>query len=103
MWELQEAADPVRKLSEQLILGELVNMPRTPAYADMRIGVAKRASTVYVAPEWRRGTGAGTSRADPGCLDAQAHGAGARGEGKQVEHDLGKFLDTLADDWGRGA
>ena len=78
-------------------------MPPTPAYADMRIGVAKRASTVYVAPEWRRGTGAGTSRPALAISMRKRMERALEEKSKQVEHDLGKFLDTLADDWGRGA
>ena len=58
-WELQEAADPVRKLATDIILqgGEgfkgMRNM--TPVYAAMRVGVSRAQATVYVVPAWRAG------------------------------------------------
>jgi hypothetical protein len=102
VWELEEAADPVRKLSTEKILGEMVNMPRTPFYADMRIGVSKAMGSVYVAPTWRGGTGAGTPRPTlagslrkrmDAALDEKTH---------EVERGVEKFIDRLADDWGKG-
>lgn len=58
-WELEEAADPVRKQSTQFILsgggGEpaMRNMSATRVYAMMRVGVSRAEKTVYVVPAWR--------------------------------------------------
>lgn len=101
VWELQEAADPVRKLSTELILGELVNMPRTPEYADMRIGVSGARGAVYVAPAWRR-TG-GSPRPSLGASMGKRMEAAVETKAGDVEKRLGDWLDRMADEWGRGA
>ena len=109
VFELEEAADPARKLSEQIILGGgagmagMENMPRTPFYADMRIGVSKGQGLVYVAPAWHRGTGAGTSRPRLAVSFRKRMERAVEDRSKEIEEKMGKWLDTLADDWGRGA
>jgi hypothetical protein len=102
VWELEEAADPVRQLTTQKLLGELQNMPRTPFYADMRIGVSKGTGSVYVAPDWRRGTGAGTPRPTLAVSIRKRMQAAVDEKAGEVERGLEKFIDRLADDWGRG-
>lgn len=102
IWELEEAADPVRKLSTERILAEMVNMPRTPYYADMRIGVSRGTGTVYVAPAWRRGTGAGTGRPALAGSFRKRMEAALDAKSNEVERGLEKFIDRLADDWGSG-
>ena len=102
VFELEEAADPARKLSTEIILGELENMPRTPAYADMRIGVSKGTGTVYVAPAWRRGTGAGTARPRLALSFHKRMVRAVEQSRGEIEHKLGDWLDTLADEWGKG-
>jgi hypothetical protein len=103
--ELQEAADPVRKLTEQYILGEMrgVAQSRDAAYwSAMRIGVAKRQSTVYVAPQWRsnKGTRQGRILAVQERIRMERAVETKSGE---IEKRLGDWLDRMADDWGRGA
>jgi hypothetical protein len=102
VWELEEAADPVRKLSTQKILGEMRNMPPTPFYADMRIGVAKSSGSVYVAPAWRRGTGAGSPRPALAGSFRKRMQAALDEKSHEVERGVEKFIDRLADDWGTG-
>ena len=102
IWELQESADPVRSLTEEKILGELENMPPTPFFAQMRIGVSKGQGLVYVAPEWRRGSGAGTPRPSLAHSIRKRMDQALEDKSNDIEKRLGDFLDRLADDWGRG-
>lgn len=55
--ELKEAAEPVRSTAEKLALGRIRNMPRSPHWAGMRVGVT--AKSVYVVPQARRRGGSG--------------------------------------------
>jgi Bacteriophage HK97-gp10, putative tail-component len=50
--ELVEAAAPVKKTAESLALGKIRNMPASPRWAEMRIGVTAR--SVYMVPFARR-------------------------------------------------
>ena len=59
VWELEEAADPVRKEGEHLALTTIGNMPRSPQWATMRIGVSKAKGLVYMVPAMRRRSGSG--------------------------------------------
>lgn len=56
--ELKEAAEPVRAAAESKALSEIRNMPRSPHWAGMRVGVAGR-GMVYVVPRARRRGGSG--------------------------------------------
>lgn len=57
VWELEEAADPVRKEAEQLATTRIRNMPATPHWATMKIGVSKAKGLVYMVPFARRRSG----------------------------------------------
>jgi hypothetical protein len=107
VWELQEAADPVRKRSTEIILSPpstgMRNMPRTPFYADMRIGVAKAQGIVYVAPDWHRGSGAGTRRPNLADEFIVRMERALEENSDEVEHGVEKMLDRMADEWGAGA
>jgi hypothetical protein len=66
-WELEEAGDAVRKRATEIILSPapqgMRNMPATPIYAAMRVGVVQSQGIVYVAPAWHKGKlGRGFSR-----------------------------------------
>jgi hypothetical protein len=54
---LVEAADPVKQSAQELALGEIRNMPESPRWAEMRIGVTAR--SVYMVPQARRRGGHG--------------------------------------------
>lgn len=105
VFELQEAADPVRKATEQYItqggggFPGMRNMPLTPYYVGMRIGVSNAKGVVYIAPDWRA-RGSGTPR---GSLGTQLSGrmqAAVEDKAEEVTRRMGHFLDTLADEWG---
>jgi len=51
--ELAKAADPVKRQAEALALGRIRNMPSSPDWAEMRIGVARSTALVYMVPERR--------------------------------------------------
>lgn len=54
VWELEEAADPVRKEATSL-MHSMVNV--RPPYDAFRVGVSRTQQTVWIAPLWRRGGG----------------------------------------------
>ncbi len=53
--ELKKAADPVKDEAEHLALSQIRNMPRSPQWAEMRIGVSKAQGLVYMVPVQRGG------------------------------------------------
>lgn len=55
--ELKEASEPVRKGAEDLSLTRIRNMPRSPDWATMRVGVSRAKGLVYIVPAHRRGRG----------------------------------------------
>jgi hypothetical protein len=57
--ELIEAAEPVKRTAEELALGRIRNMPRSPRWAGMRIGVSVAKSSIYMVPSARRRGSAG--------------------------------------------
>lgn len=48
---LREAAEPIAKTAEQLSLRQIRNMPRSPEWAETRVGVTRHA--VYIVPRQR--------------------------------------------------
>jgi hypothetical protein len=99
VWELEEAADPARIRTTERILGEMRNMPPTPFYAGMRIGVSKAQTTVYIVPSWKRG---GTGRGRPslaGSIRKRMEQAVAE-TAPLIEKRVGDMLDRMADEWG---
>jgi hypothetical protein len=48
---LRESAEPVAKLAEELSLARIRRMPRSPQWAETRVGVTRHA--VYVVPKQR--------------------------------------------------
>jgi hypothetical protein len=55
--ELRQIAEPVRAGAEQLAMSTMRNMPRSPRWSKMRIGVTR--DLVYVAPRQRGFKGRG--------------------------------------------
>jgi hypothetical protein len=100
VFELEEAADPARKLATQKIIGEMQNMPRTPFYAGMRIGVTKAATTVYIAPSWRRSPGKGRGRPNLAASEKKRMEAAVDSTAGQIENRIGDMLDRMANEWG---
>jgi hypothetical protein len=105
-WELQEAADPVRKLSEEYILRggggfpAMRNMPATPFYADMRIGVDVGRGVVYVAPAWSRGTGAGSPRPNVAMEFGWRMEGALEDKEDEVFSGVDAMLDRIANEFG---
>lgn len=50
---LKEAAEPVKSTATQLALSEIRNMSSSPAWAEQRIGVARRTALVFMVPRKR--------------------------------------------------
>ena len=50
---LEEAAQPVELEAEALAVSRIRNMPRSPRWAGMRIGVSRMESLVYMVPAAR--------------------------------------------------
>lgn len=99
VWELEEAADPARTLATQKVLGEIRNMPPTPFYAGMRIGVSAAQTTVYVAPSWKRG-GSGRGRPNLATAMRKRMEAAVEESAPRVEKGVGDMLDRMANEWG---
>jgi hypothetical protein len=58
--EFRQIAEPIRSDAEQLALGQIHNMPKSPKWARMRTGVTQR--LVYVAPRQKGVRGRGPKR-----------------------------------------
>jgi len=91
VWELEEAANPVKMEAQSLAVSEIRNMPPTPFYADMRIGVAKSQGLVYMVPAWRSSKGAGRRR--PNLADLLMD----RAMDPAAEHNENKVIDKIED------
>jgi hypothetical protein len=99
VWELEEAADPARTLTTQKVLGEMVNMPPTPYYAGMKIGVSAAATTVYIVPSWRR-SGSGRGRPNLATAIRKRMEAAVGEKSAEIEKRIGDMLDRMANEWG---
>ena len=94
--ELKKAAEPVRELAEQRILGSLTNM--TQAWSIQRVGVSRAKGSVYIAPKPRRGPG-GSPRSIGGVLLFEMEAAAdAKQEG--VVNALEHMIDRLGNHYG---
>lgn len=89
VFELEEAAGPVRKDAEQLALSEIRNLPPTPDYAEMRIGVVRSTFTVYMVPAWKT-----TRRRPRPNLGGLLMG---RAMDPALERNQGKVIDRVDD------
>lgn len=63
--QLVDAAQPVADTAKRFALGRIRNMPRSPDWAEMRVGVARRQGDVYVVPFSRSRGGGKAKRARP--------------------------------------
>lgn len=91
--ELKEAAEPVREAAEQKALTGIRNMPRSPHWAGMRVGVAGR-GMVYVVPRARRRGGSGRANLK-GLLQEQMDAALDEKQ-REVLNGVERMLDRLA-------
>jgi hypothetical protein len=103
--ELRQVAEPVRMGAEQLAMETIRNMPRSPRWSKMRIGVTR--NLIYVAPRQRGVKTAGRNPARRGhrfadllmdramqpSLDRHAH---------EIETRFENLIDKAADDFNHG-
>ena len=102
--ELQEAAEPVRKLTETYVLsggGGFPAMSGVDSYwAGMRVGVSKPSSTVWIAPAWR--SNKGTLQGKILAVQQRFRMEGAvQDKSNEIEDRLGDMLDRMSHEWGR--
>lgn len=99
--ELHEAAQPVAVTARARALTNITNMPRSPEWAAMRIGVAKRAATVWVAPQLRgnRTPGRGRPNLATKLMDEAMQPALEENTDKVVKR-LDDMVDRIADHHG---
>lgn len=98
--ELEAAAAPVRTVTEEKVGQMRGVVGRSDYVKDMRIGFS-RPSTAYVAPLWRSNKGTPQGRVLAGAIRRRMDQA-VEEKSSEVEQRLGHFIDTLADDWGKG-
>lgn len=92
---LREAARPVAERAQARALGEIRNMPRSPRWARMRIGVSPR--SVYIVPSARRRRGARGGRPNlAGLLFDRAMEPALDDEREALIEGLGRMFDRLA-------
>jgi hypothetical protein len=98
--ELKDAAEPVKKLGESLALGEIRNMPSSPRWAGMRIGVSGQA-IVYMVPSARSRRRRGGARPNlaPLLLDRAMEPALERNSG-QILARVDRMLGRLGGEYG---
>ena len=94
--ELKKAAEPVRSVAEQKILGGITNM--TPAWSIQRVGVSRAKGSVYIAPKPRRLPG-GSPRPIGALLLAQMEAA-ADEKQDGVVNALEHMIDRLGNHYG---
>lgn len=99
--ELKEAAQVVADDAEELALTRIRNMPRSPRWAGMRIGVSRAQGMVYVVPaaRSRRKPGRGRGNLADLLLDEAMDPAVEKNQQKVVGK-LEDMLDRLADNNG---
>lgn len=91
---LKKAADPVAKDAEMFALTRIRNMPRSPDWAVMRIGVSQAQGLVYMVPQQRGGRGSPRGGLKPRLLE-QMESARDKNEEK-VTKEMDNFLGKLA-------
>ena len=91
--ELKKAGEPVGETAEMYALGRIRNMPRSPEWAEMRVGVT--AKSVYVAPSQRGGGRRKNKKYAPLMLRKSMEPALEKNEAKVVKA-LDDMLDRMA-------
>lgn len=96
--ELKDVAEVVADDAEQLALTRIRNMPRSPRWAGMRIGVSRAQGVVYMVPAARaRAASRRTGYARPNLADLLLEEA----MDPAAEKNAGKVVDRLDDMLGR--
>jgi hypothetical protein len=95
--ELKEAAQVVADDAQELALTQIRNMPRSPRWAGMRIGVSRAQGVVYVVPAARARRRPGRARANLSdlLLEEAMDPAVAKNQDKVVRK-LEDMIDRIA-------
>jgi len=96
---LKKAAEPAAAQAEDFALGHIRNMPRSPHWAGMRIGVARGLGQVYMVPSARRRSG-GRGRENLNPLLLVEMEAAVEMKAADIEDALGNLVDDIADSHG---
>lgn len=100
---LIDAARPVQDTAESLAVSRIRNMPGSPEWAKMRIGVSRREALVYMVPasrgrrrgkRWRRPTTSERSFAP--LLASRAMDPALDQNQEQVVHNIDNLLDSIS-------
>ena len=91
---LKDAASPVADLAESLALSRIRNMPRSPDWAGMRVGVSGKA-VVYIVPRRRNRGNPGRPNLK-GLLLSQAMEPAAEQKQDEVVKGVERMIDKLA-------
>jgi len=91
--ELIKAAEPVKTTAEQLAVSRIRNMPRSPDWAGMRIGVT--AKGVYIVPFRKRGRGSGRSNLKDLLLE-RAMDPAVEQKQSEIMEGVGEMFDNLS-------
>lgn len=96
--ELKRVAEPVKQVATRYALGHIGNMPRSPRWAGMRVGVAKGRGVVWMRPAARRR--GGSPRSNLGPLLQREMEAAVENKEQEVVNGLDKMLGRLGGDYG---
>lgn len=100
VWELEEAADPVRKTAEPLALTTIRNMPRSPRWATMKISVSKAKGAVAMFPASRRQRGSSGRPNLADLLMDRAMDPALEANETEVVKKVDDLLERLGDEHG---
>ena len=101
---MRQVAEPVRRDAEQLAQDSIRNMPASPRWGRMRVGVTR--NMVYVAPRQRgaRARSAASARRPnlANLLMDRAMEPALERHAHEIEERFERLLDRAADDFNRG-
>jgi hypothetical protein len=94
---LKEAAEVVERDAEDFALGRIRNMPSSPRWSGMRIGVSRAQGLVYIVPSARSRRRAGSSRGNlANLLRERAMDPAVERNASSVEKKVDDLLGRLA-------
>ena len=96
--ELKEAADPVKSKAESLALSRIRNMPRSPDWATMKVGVSRAQGLVDMVPA-SKGRGRGRANLSSMLMD-RAMDPALESNQQQVVNRVDDLIGGLADRYG---
>ena len=97
--ELKRVAEPVRVTAERLAISRIRNMPGSPRWAGMKVGVASGRGVVWMRPSARRRGGSSRPNLGAMLLERSMDPALDQKQGEVVE-GLDRMLGRLGGDYG---